>query len=104
MAPRKTSTTTKQQGEAEKAAHVNAPAEEPKEMTGGAVVTKVEIEPVAADAPDGFAVITTAPGTLGAQGVVPVGTRVLVTKQQFSKAWMQPENSEARQALMGDEA
>lgn len=42
------------------------------------------------DTEDEFDVVTTAPGTLGPQGIVPVGTRTTVPSRMFSKHWMKP--------------
>lgn len=73
----------------------------PLEMQGGAVVTKVAIQPVTGPEPEGetVEVITTAPGTMGLLGIVPVGTRAKIAPEAFSKHWMRPATRTAAKKL-----
>jgi hypothetical protein len=62
-------------------------------LEGGAAVSEVEIQPIAPEVPEGAAtvnVVTTAPGTLGPQGVAPVGTKATILLTAFSANWMKP--------------
>lgn len=60
---------------------------------GGAKIEERVVKPVVPDvepADDVIGVITTAPGTLGPEGIVPPGTKARIKIGAFSKAWMQP--------------
>ena len=62
-------------------------------MEGGAAVSQVEIEPIAPEVPESEAtvnIITTALGTLGPQGVAPVGTKATILLTAYSVNWMKP--------------
>lgn len=65
----------------------------PVTMEGGAAVSYVDIEPVAPEIPESEVtvnVVTTAPGTLGPQGIVPVGTKATIPLTLYSVNWMKP--------------
>lgn len=77
-------------------------SDEPKKMVGGAVVETAEVEaPETQDkATDAdMKIVTTAPGTLSARGIVPVGTKATIHPSSFSENWMRPENGAAAQKL-----
>lgn len=62
-------------------------------MEGGAAVSHVEIEPIAPEVPESEAtvnIVTTALGTLGPQGVAPVGTKATILLTAYSVNWMKP--------------
>lgn len=62
-------------------------------MEGGAAVSQVEIEPIAPEVPESEAtvnIVTTALGTLGPQGVAPVGTKATILLTAYSVNWMKP--------------
>lgn len=67
------------------------PPKAPVEVVGGAKVEAVEQKsPVPEVEGDTVQVITTAPGTLGPGGIVPIGTKASVKVRHFSKNWMRP--------------
>ncbi len=79
---------------------VPAKAKPTADLVGGAKVTEVEIAPVVPEGPeDGIEVITTAPGTFNANGIVKVGTKARVALDKFSAAWMKPATKEAAARL-----
>lgn len=66
----------------------------PVTLEGGAAVTEVQLVPLAPEVPEGeltVNVVTTAPGTLGPEGIVKVGTDATVLVTAFSAAWMRPK-------------
>lgn len=90
-------------GRAPKQAATEDPAEDvpepvaiPQEQVrvmGGAIVRTVEIRGVFPAIPEGeetVEIITTAPGTLDVGGIIPVGSRGVIARRQYSRAWMQP--------------
>ena len=91
---------SKNTGDAEKATHVNKPAQEPKDMQGGGVVETVTVEvPEGTPAHDGIEVITTAPGTLSAAGIIPVGTKMQIEGAKYSARWMAPATAKAAKMI-----
>lgn len=58
-------------------------------------VAAVDIEPGA----EVVEIITTAPGTLGPAGIVPVGTRAKLPIDSFSYNWMMPANTKSARIL-----
>lgn len=72
-----------------------------KEVTGGAQVEEVEVALNAPPQDDGntLDIITTAPGTFGVMGIVPVGTREFINPAAFSAAWMKPATKKAEAVL-----
>jgi len=66
----------------------------PVTLEGGAAVTEVQLVPLAPDVPESeltVNVVTTAPGTLGPEGIVKVGTPVTVLLTAYSENWMKPK-------------
>ncbi len=66
-------------------------------VIGGAVVKDVPIIPVAPEVPESdqtVNVVTYAPGTLSAAGIVAVGTKATVNISAYSVNWMRPASKE----------
>lgn len=64
-----------------------------KAVSGGAQETEVTIVPLAPEVEESEAtvnVVTSAPGTLGPEGIVAVGTKATVALSAYSKNWMRP--------------
>ncbi|MGL6210517.1 MAG: hypothetical protein ACRC14_11885 [Paracoccaceae bacterium] len=73
------------------------------DVTGGVTQSEVEVEPIVpevADAPDTVKVVTTAKGTLGIGGIVPIGTEATIAIQAFSATWMRPKTIGDRNKLV----
>jgi hypothetical protein len=68
-----------------------------KTVSGGAVETQVTVAPLVPDVEgeDTLDVIVLQPGTLGPEGIIPVGTKMTVRLSQFSKVWMRPGNAKS---------
>lgn len=84
-----------------------APAPEPKAVIGGAQQNTVTVEPIAppVTGDDVIMVRTTAPGTLGPGGIVPVGTKCKIALSAYSANWMaplRPQDAEVLEAYLGN--
>lgn len=65
----------------------------PVTLEGGAAVSEVQIEPIAPEVAESEAtvnVVTTAFGTLGPQGIAPIGTKATILLTAYSSNWMKP--------------
>lgn len=63
----------------------------PKEVQGGAVVEQKTVTPVTTPAEGAdIEVITKQPGTLSKAGIIKANSRIMVTADQYSSAWMSP--------------
>lgn len=66
---------------------------QPVTLEGGAAVSTVQVEPIAPEVAESEAtvnIVTTAPGTLGPQGIAPVGTKATILLSAYSVNWMKP--------------
>lgn len=67
----------------------------------GAAKAVVDVVPVEGETIDcGMDVITTNVGTRG-RGIIPVGTAMTVTLEEYSPRWMRPADEQAAQKLKG---
>jgi hypothetical protein len=84
-------------------------ASAPAKLQGGAKVSTQKPASAVPEGPeDGFEVVSTALGTRGSGGIVPVGTRFKISDEAYSPAWMKPvfkkdEARAAKAAAMKDE-
>lgn len=66
----------------------------PVTIEGGAAVSQVEVVPLVPEVAESdltVNIVTTAPGTLGPEGIVKVGTEATVLLTAFSATWMKPK-------------
>ncbi len=75
-----------------------APADQPIDIMGGALVTEVQVSPLFDPIEEGestIRIVTTEVGTLSIGGIVPVGWKGEIPAAAYSANWMAPDGKAA---------